>query len=440
MHKLLPDGLILRSLSEGHATDRERLPTFYNTVFNHDEGEHVQTAFGYWIGDLMDGHPTVTDEDIFVVVDPSKDEQIVSATLLIPQVWRYDTVELPVGRPELVATDPAYRNRGLVRALFDAVHERSAALGHNVLGITGIPYFYRQFGYTMTVDLGQYAVYPLASLQDAKPDYVPAFRLRPAVVEDVPQLMTWTAHFARERLLTTVRTADEWRYELANRAPGSTQTVQYHIIINAEGNGVGYLAVMRFRFDREIFNCLAYVVGPESSYLATFEDVMRAVKAWAPGHYGDLPPMMGFGTGIHDALARLIDRTIGGLVRRRVYSWYMRVVDPVRFIHDITPVLEARLENSGAHRYTGDLKIGFYDKTGLTLTFEEGRLTDVVLAPASGNFDISFPWHTFWNVVFGQHTYDDLRNVLPDVWANSKSAVLLDALFPKKQSWIIPIA
>lgn len=440
MQKILPDGLILRSLSEGHASDREGLPTFYNTVFNHDEPERFQTAFKFWIHDLMNGHPTVTDEDIFVVVDPSKDDQIVSATLLIPQVWRYDTVELPVGRPELVATDPAYRNRGLVRALFDAVHERSAALGHNVLAITGIPHFYRQFGYTMTVDLGSYATYPLAALQDPKPDYVPAFRFRPAVPEDAPQLAAWTDYFARERLLSVVRSPEEWHYDLAIRSPDSTQGLDYQIIVDAEGKGVGYVAFMRFRFDMELFNCMSYVIGPESSYIETFEDVMRAIKGWTLGHFGDVPPLMSVNATQHPALTTLIDRTIGGLIRRRVYSWYMRVVDPVRFIHDITPVLEARLENSGAHRYTGTLKIGFYDKTGLMLKFEQGRITEVARESGSSGFDISFPWHTFWNVVFGQHSHDDLRAVLPEIWANGKVAVLLDVMFPKTYSWLAPIA
>ena len=41
-----------------------------------------------------------------------------------------------------------------------------------------------------------------------------------------------------------------------------------------------------------------------------------------------------------------------------------------------------------------------------------------------------------WNVVFGHHRADDLRVILPDVWPNGKAAVLLDALFPRKKSWL----
>ena len=53
----------------------------------------------------------------------------------------------------MVATRPAYRKRGLVRAVFEMAHARSAAKGELVQVITGIPYFYRQFGYEYALDL-----------------------------------------------------------------------------------------------------------------------------------------------------------------------------------------------------------------------------------------------------------------------------------------------
>nr|AIA18563.1 Acetyltransferase (GNAT) domain protein [uncultured bacterium] len=152
MLKQLPDGLILRSLSENIASDVERLPDFYASINAADDTDDIKEGVRVWTRDLMHGHATVTLDDIFVVVDPAKDDLLVSATLLIPQTWRYEDVVIPVGRPELVATHPDYRNRRLVRALFDALHERSAALGHNLQVITGIAHFYRQFGYTMSLD------------------------------------------------------------------------------------------------------------------------------------------------------------------------------------------------------------------------------------------------------------------------------------------------
>ena len=46
-----------------------------------------------------------------------------------------------------MATEPSYRRRSLIRALFEMIHARGADKGHLLSTITGIPYFYRQFGY-----------------------------------------------------------------------------------------------------------------------------------------------------------------------------------------------------------------------------------------------------------------------------------------------------
>ena len=42
---------------------------------------------------------------------------------VISQTWSYRGIPFDVGRPELVATDPAYRRRGLVRRQFQVIDE-----------------------------------------------------------------------------------------------------------------------------------------------------------------------------------------------------------------------------------------------------------------------------------------------------------------------------
>jgi hypothetical protein len=439
MQKQLADGLILRSLSEGIPSDRERLPQFYADVNSEHHNELGKERTRILTRDLMSGASTTTLDDIFVVVDPAQDDRIASATLLIPQTWRYENIPIKVGRPEMVGTLPLYRGRGLVRELFKVIHERSAALGHQLQVITGIPYFYRQFGYAMAVDLGEeHATIPLHAFPDASPNTTPIFTLREATEDDIPNLIQWHDYMARERLLTELRSADEWRYEINGRSPNSGQRLTFLIITNAAGEGVGYVEVYTHLSakDREVIDCTGYVVGDQSSYLATYEDVIRGIKQWAAAKYGFCPALLKFSAGIHDALDTLIDRTTGAAVRGPDYFWLLRVPEMIPFLQLIQPVLERRLENSGANRYSGDFKIGFYDLTGINITFEGGRITSIENITGKDGYDISFPYHMLWNVVFGHHTYDELRSVLPEVWASGKAAVLLDALFPKKKSWL----
>lgn len=440
MSRTLPNGLILRSLAEGHPSDRAGLPDFYAAVNTEGESDHVQEGMRLWTRDLMDGHPTVTPDDIFVVVDPAQNDRIVSATLLIPQTWRYEGIAFPVGRPELVGTLPDYRARGLVRALFDAVHARSAALGHMVQGITGIPHFYRQFGYTMAVELDQHAVLPLAALPEPAPTYRPAFTLRPATVADVSAVLGWLDYQARERLLTDQFTPAMLEHEIAGRCPGYFPHSVSLVVVDAHGQDVGCVVLLDSLAEPYELRCPIYALGDRTSYLATFHDVMQGIKAWAQARYGRCPELLSFNAGAHAALDRLIDRSYGGMLRRREYAWYLRVPEPIRFLKHVAPVLEQRLEGSGAHRYTGELRVGFYDLTGISLQFEEGRLHDIIPIAGKDGYDAQFPWHLFWNVVFGHRTADEILAVLPEVWPNAKGTVLLDALFPKKRSFLLGFA
>ena len=169
MEKSLPDGLRLRSLSAGYERDRERLKGLYHLVFRDELDDWDVPDDDMWVDSLLSGsHPTITDDDVWVVVDPAKDDMVVSSVLLIPQVWRYDTVEIGVGRPEVVLTHPDYRQRGLVRELMTVTHERSEALGHVIQGITGIGHYYRRFGYAMAVDLDSFASLPMTAVPQAE--------------------------------------------------------------------------------------------------------------------------------------------------------------------------------------------------------------------------------------------------------------------------------
>lgn len=440
MQKQLAGGLILRTLSEGCTGDREQLPDFYRRINGEGDPEEVAESLVYWTHDLMDKHPTTSLDDIFVVVDPAHSERIVSATLLIPQRWRYEEIPIEVGRPELVATDAEYRGRGLVRTLFEAVHERSAALGHQLQVVTGIPHFYRQFGYTMAVDLGSHAAFALATLDDSAPEQKPSYILRPATVADVADISKWHDYMARERLLTEDRSPDQWRYVIAGNDPRSDNARAYLCIVGADGGSVGYIELANNLNYEHVLYCVAYVIGEQSSYLATFDDVMRGVKQWAQARFGKCPTMIAFSPGCHSSVNALIRHKIGGIVRDQAYKWYLRVPDPVAFLRHIRPVLERRLEGSGANRYTGEFRIGFYDLTGVALTFDQGRIVEIAPVKGKDGYDLSCPWHLFWNIVFGDQNVGEMSAVLPEVRASSKGDVLSAALFPKKLSWLEGLA
>jgi len=434
------DGLILRSLSEGFEADRANLAAFYCSIWD-DLGELGVKQLTAWTGDLVsERHPTVTLDDIWVVVDPSNDEQIVSALLLIPQTWRYEEVEFTVGRIELIATHPDYRRRGLVRALMNTAHKRSDALGHLMQSITGIPYYYRQFGYAVAVDLGGRSGLNFSAVPKRKDDQSPEFTLREATPDDIPNLMCWDSYYAQQCLLTTVRDETAWRYELVERSKTSQVYLHVNIITDVQGEGVGYVAFLPSP-QRSLYEIFGYVVGDKSSYLATFDDVMRGIQQHAQNNADGEFIRIVFDSGLSVAVDKLVGKLTSGVVRDAMYAWYLRVPELAQFVDKIKPVLERRLHHSVAHRYTGDLKIAFFDMTGLFIKFDDGCINEVSYdALHQNDAHAAFPYHMFLNVLFGHRSIEQMRQLMPDVWAKREATLLMDVLFPQKRSWLMALA
>lgn len=426
----LENGFVICSMNDEF---REALPQFYVDVFTEIDGP-VDQMLGIWAGDLLSPHhPTVTDDDVWMVIDPAQDNRILSALLLIPQIWHYEAVKLGVGRIELVATHREYRNRGFTRQLMEIAHQRSAELGHTLQAITGIPHFYRQFGYTMAVKLGPDTLLPFSGV---KGNDQPQYTLRPAALADIPCLMQWYNTYAQQVLLSVERTEKQWAHEITTRPMGIPPSVHYFIIENRQAEGVGYCGIRDFSDAAEL-EILEYVVGDKASYLDTFDDVAWAAKQYASEKDSHLSYMV-FDSGIHPTVSTLVRKSPGGITNRPTYAWYIRAASVAHLIQKIAPVLERRLQGSGAHHYTGQVKFAFHDKTGLLMNFEGGKLIDASdIEQDFRGADGAFPWHSFLNLVLGHHTLDDLRAVFPDAYANKTAAVLLEILFPRKQAWVM---
>ena len=141
----LGDGLVL---SQATKADIEAAVDFAVRI-------HGSPSLGVSIRDLMCGdHPTTCANDFVLVTDGNVDNKIVAMAGLISQTWAYDGIPFGVGNPEFIATDPAYRRRGLMRAVMDGLHAVSAARGHLVQAILGLRWFYRQFGYEYALNPG----------------------------------------------------------------------------------------------------------------------------------------------------------------------------------------------------------------------------------------------------------------------------------------------
>jgi GNAT superfamily N-acetyltransferase len=433
----LGDGLVLRLATPA---DADALAEF-NTRVLREEDDPPQCV-DIWTRDLMSGrHPTTTAAD-FVVVEDTKIAKIVSSICLIPQTWAYEGIPFPVGRPELVGTDPAYRRRGLARAIFGKIHALSAAYGHLVQGITGIPWFYRQFGYEFALPLGGARDLHVSDVSPLKEGETEPYQIRQATEEDLPTIIHLYQRQCADRLVTTLIDEDRWRYDLSGHSKGSDQELRVYCILNREGRVVGYFSTSVHLWGSRL-GVWEMAVEQGIPLRSTLPSVARALKtqgeAYAEREKRTLTAIC-FTLGLEHPAYDALGSKLGPF--QRPYGWYIRVPDLPGFVRHVAPVLERRLLASVMSGFSGELKITFY-RGGLRLVFEGGKLIDATdwQAPETNVQweGAGFPPLVFLQLLFGYRSLEELRYAFPDCWADDEPRLLLNALFPKRASWVIPL-
>ena len=424
MRRDLGDGLVLRFASPA---DAEEFVDFNAAVLGDDDAPVALIAD--WTRDLFDlPHPTFRIDDVTVVEDTATG-RIMSALFLIAQVWSYAGVPTAVGQPELIGTHPDYRRRGLVRAQFDVIHERSAASGHLWQYIGGIPWYYRQFGYSYALDLPPQPVWMLSG-----PDIpVSGYTLRPATVDDVAFLARVEAAALNAPILSGLRGPGGWELELRRR-PGALPA---HVvnIVEHEATPIGYLVHDHHPSRGDLLSVRAAELLPGLSWLDPTAAMLAHLRDWVghePGGRGVRFALPYDHPALRSASTRL-GRGPGG-----PYGLYVRVPDIVAFLRAVSTVLDTRVAASAVEGFSGAASVDLYTES-LRLTFNSGRLTSIELGPTSVcESDVSLPADAFVQLILGNRRLDELERTMADCFINTDlGGALLDALFPPLQlySW-----
>jgi predicted N-acetyltransferase YhbS len=199
---VLADGLIMRTAAE---KDLEQVGALLAARGDEADAEDLR---------LVASDPDEGLGAVMVVVDG---DRVVSTATLLRESVAIGSVAVPTGQVEMVATDPAYEGRGLVRAMMNEAHRRSAARGDLLQVMVGIPYFYRQFGYSYSMPI------PMPWEVHTTPVAQPDITVRVATAADIPAMSALQSAAQAAADVRMSHSAGCWRW-LVQRS-GSSQLV-----------------------------------------------------------------------------------------------------------------------------------------------------------------------------------------------------------------------
>lgn len=442
----LGDGLILRW---SQPEDVARVAAVVSEVFGSEERPSESDRKSV-LQSFRANYPHGGPND-WAIVEHLPTGQLVSATALMNQTWTYDGIPFGVGRPEQVVTRRPYRDRGLVRAIFDLLHARSAARGQLVQVVDGIPYYYRLFGYEYALEnFGGRRVYWSAIDTEKVAEAGEPYRLRDATANDVPLLTHLHTQEQSDSLVSVHVDEAYWRWVL-DRESGQDHATEYGwrplMILDTQTKAPVGCLVLRDGYFWGAPNALAAIsLAVESGVPlrrvmpSVLRELKRLLPTLAKPVTGDPPLRLLFLFGREHPVYAALDSDLL-TPARRPYAWYVRVPDLPAFITRIAPSLEPRLEHSAHAGQSFTLGISFY-RGLLTLTFKDGCLASVeeqtsrrgILPGETSGAGAAMQRGQFTQLLLGYRSLDELRETYPDVIAHDEESRLLEVLFPKRFS------
>lgn len=402
-------------------------PDDVDAVVSLNESVHPYPGVGSWTRDLFERHPTVQAGD-FVIAESRADRRVAAALVAIGQRWMVDGASVPAVQVELVGTDPRDRGHGLTGLLLDAVHRRCRSTETPLQLISGIPYFYRRFGYEYAVRSGDAIDIPAAAVDAASGPSDAELLIRPAVVSDALALADVDRAAALLHTVTSPRDERAWRYELTGRRPDSLPRVEVSVLTDRRGVVRGYLVTSpRIGSDGELKVFAATCVGDRmlpgpwlvmlrhlaligATSARTSQRVFTSLRMFLPeGH----------------ELTRLAPHGSP----RRTDDWYARS-------DDLRKLLQLRLsaQRRQAPWSMPTLLIDTYHEI-IRLRFRDGRLYAVDATPrdplgTAG--DVTAPPAAVLQLVLGYASPQELLHRWPDMTVRNPAALeFLTAAFPK---------
>lgn len=423
--KDLGQGLIIR---RGTENDVESLIKLHEEV----QGE------GEWTNLLANGEHPNCNASNFLLAEDIGSNMITSSITYIPQTWTYGGMEMSVWRVEMVSTHPDYRRRGLIQQQFDIIHKLSSETeNHFVDVIVGKPWFYRKFGYSMALRYWKTRLVSKSAV-DKFTEFHDLYKVEKAEVEEISYFKNIFECMKNRYPVTCLREEKNWVYDLFSES----KSISVSVLKSSDGNCVGAMSHASI-LDEGFIRVFACEIDENISWLNTAPSIIKYLNALGEElAEKEKTDFKGFDFNLEDEHP-IYKILYGALEHNKVseapLAWYVRINNLEKFMESIALVLEERIRQSFAVGYTGILNIGLYDtERQLSLSFDKGKLVTVENNQFNRS-DAYFCNETFKQLVFGYKSIGDIEEYTPECLVNNEARIVLDILFPKKESNILSI-
>ncbi|NGX53123.1 MAG: hypothetical protein KR126chlam5_01436 [Candidatus Anoxychlamydiales bacterium] len=327
-----------------------------------------------------------------------------------------------------VGTLKEYRNKGLIRLLNKRFVELLRRDEFIMSHIQGIAFFYKQFDYEYAIPLeGGFRIDP-HYIEDTLVGKSQKIKFRKATKIDIPILEIIYEKSALKFDITSIREEQIWNF-LLGPALSWDPTMEIWNILDENDNITGYFRITQVGFGEglilnEVSN-LTYVMA--QAVLKKLRDLCKKYNK----------PFIRLNIHQNATLTKVALNL--SAINLGHYAWQIKIIDLKKFVEKVSNIFEKRIKSSVFENLTEKILINLY-QVAIKLNFIGGKIKNIDLVKFSkDNGLLRIPPSLFIPLVLGYYSREDLVQHHHDFLYNKKDELLIDALFPKVDSFIYSI-
>lgn len=390
--------------------DLDEIKHLMDRVFTEEEG----------VGDLAK-HATLympgfSDKNWYLI--ENKKKELVSALVQVNWIATFNNIKLKVWEQAIVGTLKEHRGNGLIKKLNEELDKKAIENNVDFIIIQGIPGFYNKFGYRYAIEFENHINLDFKYINGS----FNRSNFRTATIDDSPLFKEQET--LRETIfsLQSIRTKKDWEYLLKYSKEVSYSSDiwiinnKYYAKIQKEGFGEGLII-------SEI---------SEDITLNALKELLAFLKSIALERN---KPYLRFDLSIHSPVTKKIIEI--GAEFNRAYGWQVKLLNPVKFLNKIIPILNQRLLNSSYKEYSGVVTLNI-DNRKLFIEISKGNINKIHSGVLSDNLDAIIPRDLVEPLFLGYRSIKELQYIRPDL-ATFNTYDLLNVLFPPLKNWLYSI-
>lgn len=363
----------------------------------------------------------------YVAFEDDERSRPLSALFYLHTPMRYGSVSVPAGELAIVATHPDFQHQGHSRALTDLFLEDCRNRGIVMAIIEGIPWFYRQFGFTYAIPMVNQS-WSVSHIPSSLEPTDGLWSVRPATRSDCEQMELWHREDNQHLAVSTEKSLPLF---LTQMEKYESDVVRKHFfILEKDATAKGYFCLNAGKEALEIVelsNSLCF-----EAYQAALVFLKSIIEDYQ--NKEDISIQLPRSHKLYQYLKTIGNsHAVSSLNNPPTpYRWQVRILDMTAFLKTIHPVLERRVSESALCNESVSFELNTF-KHLYDIRITQGRMT-IEEKPWKPTWDLNLPPDMAPKLLLGDCAFDELERFSPDFHVTNRLRPWVQALFPKVES------